>query len=199
MAENQIRHLGNAPLIGTVVELNSQIKRLITLMDYLLDVSKIQKDKLILEKTSFDLSKLTKLTIKPIIISSRHHTISQVNSIEENVYADKNRISQVITNLVLNAVKYSPEGGKILISMSKKDTVHEFCVQDFGIGISESEQSKIFTRFFRADITRHLKIGGVGLGLYIAQKIVKSHGGKIWMKSTKGVGSTFAFNLPIKV
>jgi two-component system sensor histidine kinase VicK len=199
MAQNQSRHLGNGALITTVSKLSAQITRMGALMDYLLDVTKIEKDKLVLEKTKFNLQNLTKEILQPAILNAKEHAFTIHNTLKHEICADKNRINQVITNLVTNAVKYSPVGGKIIVTTSQGIHGAEFSVQDFGVGISEGEQSKVFNRFFRADVTRHTKIAGVGLGLYIAQKIIKSHHGRIWMVSTKNQGSTFSFSLPMKI
>lgn len=111
------------------------------------------------------------------------------------VHADKERIRQVIINLVTNAIKYSPEGDKILVGSHKRGDYIEMYVQDFGMGIAKEEVKKIFGRFYQA--AQHKTFPGLGLGLYISSEIIKIHGGKMWVKSEKGKGSTFYFTLPI--
>jgi len=114
------------------------------------------------------------------------------------LFIDQERIKQVIVNLIDNAIKFSPPNSTVRIQ-SKKDKNDVLVeVQDFGRGIPNNKQKKIFERFYQVDSGMDRKFGGVGLGLAISQGIVKSHGGNIWVdNSTKDKGSTIKFNLPI--
>jgi two-component system sensor histidine kinase VicK len=190
--------IDSTSLNDSVLGLNNQIDRLIALTNYLLDVSKIQGGTLILEEKPFDINKLIELlfiTMKP---TSLKHTLIVKTNIKKNVYGDEERISQVLTNLISNAIKYSPKGGKVIIKAKQEKKSIKISVQDFGLGISKNEQHKIFTRFFRADIARKTNITGIGLGLYIARKIINAHRGNMGMTSLKGKGSTFFFTIPDK-
>src|SRR5690606_22172877 len=113
------------------------------------------------------------------------------------VRADKLRIYQVLTNFITNAVKYSPEGSDIEISVKQENKRIVLGVKDSGVGISKQDQIRIFERFFQATNDSKNGVISLGMGLYISKQIINEHGGKIWVKSKKGAGSTFYFNLPI--
>jgi len=112
-------------------------------------------------------------------------------------HADPLRIAQALDNLVSNAIKYSPDGGAVTVRASSNDRWVELQVQDTGMGISEEESARIFTRFFRTQAARKAEIPGVGLGLSITKTIVERHGGKISCASTPGAGTTFTVTLPV--
>ncbi|HEX3385502.1 MAG TPA: HAMP domain-containing sensor histidine kinase, partial [Mucilaginibacter sp.] len=120
-------------------------------------------------------------------------------NIKDIIYADRFRISQVLNNLLNNAVKYSPEGKDVIVKVTKSKNGNKVSVsvQDFGIGISAEEQKNLFKRFWRAPTVKK-NIPGIGLGLYISSQIIKMHNGKIWLNSDKNKGSTFKFSIPVK-
>lgn len=111
------------------------------------------------------------------------------------IAADRSSLGEVITNLVDNAIKYSPENGEVVISATTKQNEVELTVQDQGMGIPESVVGNLFTRFYRSHKSRQA-VGGTGLGLYICKAIVEMHGGKIWVRTAEGQGSTFGVILP---
>ena len=111
---------------------------------------------------------------------------------------DVDKIKQVLINIVSNAIKFSPEGTSIKINVKKKNEYILFEIQDFGLGIPKNEHEKIFDMFFRSESIRNKNIKGTGLGLPISKAIVEAHGGRIWVDSKIGKGSTFSFTLPIK-
>lgn len=197
IVKSKTKNSSNTILNDTVVGLNEQIDRLIALTDYLLDVSKIQGGKLFLRKTLFDMNDLIELVVTAMRLASPKHILTVHSDIKKKVHADKERVGQVLTNLISNAIKYSPKKkGEIIITAKEEKRGITVSVQDYGLGISKDEQSKIFTRFFRADVARKTNITGIGLGLYIAKKIIKEHSGEMGMKSVKGKGSTFYFTIP---
>jgi two-component system phosphate regulon sensor histidine kinase PhoR len=112
------------------------------------------------------------------------------------VSGDGERMKQVLVNLVENAVKYSPDGGRIEVSLASSDGEVRFSVRDEGLGIPDSEQARIFEKFHRLDPNLTRGVGGTGLGLYICRQLIELMGGRIWVSSELGVGSTFAFALP---
>jgi signal transduction histidine kinase len=112
------------------------------------------------------------------------------------IAADRNSLGEVIINMVDNAIKYSHEGGQIILSAEAKKDFVEVTVQDFGIGMPSSVVGHLFTKFYRSHRSNK-SISGSGLGLYISKAIVESHGGKIWARSTEGQGSTFGFSIPV--
>jgi two-component system, OmpR family, phosphate regulon sensor histidine kinase PhoR len=113
-----------------------------------------------------------------------------------NVVADPGQLHQVLVNLVDNAIKYSPEGGPVLLSVANGDGAIRFAVIDMGLGIPASEHRRIFEKFYRLDPDMTLGIGGTGLGLYICRELVRRMDGKIWVESKPGAGSTFFVELP---
>ena len=113
------------------------------------------------------------------------------------VAADVDKLRQVLVNLRENAIKYSPDGGRIEIALSRHDSVVRFSVRDEGIGIAEDELAHIFERFHRLDPNMTRGVGGTGLGLYISRKLVEGMDGRMWVTSKEGEGSTFSFELPV--
>jgi signal transduction histidine kinase len=112
------------------------------------------------------------------------------------IYADKGLIRTMLKNLISNAVKYTPNGGDIKLSLRKVNMNAELTITDSGVGIPEDAQPFIFNRFFRVDSSRSLETGGTGLGLPLVQKIVEFHGGEINFESSPGKGSSFSVILP---
>ena len=113
------------------------------------------------------------------------------------MFGDKERIGQVITNLITNAMKYSPDADQINIEATVKNDEVSICVQDFGIGIAKENVRKVFEQFYRVSGNMQHTFPGLGLGLYISSEIIKREGGKIWVSSNAGKGSTFCFSLPV--
>jgi signal transduction histidine kinase len=103
----------------------------------------------------------------------------------------------VLENLISNAIKYSPNGNRVIVNLTSDAGQVTVSVQDFGIGMSDETRSKIFNRFFRDSDPTINTFPGLGLGLFITSEIIKNHNGKIWVNSTKNVGSEFFFSLPI--
>jgi two-component system, OmpR family, phosphate regulon sensor histidine kinase PhoR len=114
-----------------------------------------------------------------------------------DIAGDRQRIAEVLQNLLDNAIQYTPAGGQIVVSAEAKDSEVIFEVSDTGIGIPQADQPRIFERFYRVDVARSREVGGTGLGLSIAKHLVEAHGGKIWVKSEVGSGSQFYFSVPI--
>jgi signal transduction histidine kinase len=111
------------------------------------------------------------------------------------VWGDRERIGQVLTNLISNAIKYSPKGGKIWISTKTKKDLLTVAVKDEGIGINDKQKEKVFDRFSRVGAETNHTFPGLGLGLYIAKEIIKRHNGTIDVESKEGAGTTFHFTL----
>lgn len=177
----------------------SQVGQLEKLVTDLLDTSKIQADKLILEAKKFNLDELIENTIKDLNPTfTDGHKIIFKNKIQVEVKGDKDRINQVLTNLINNAVKYSPEKSEIIINMIHRRRNVIVSVKDSGVGIDSSLLKSIFDRFYQAGnkLKTQPNMPSLGLGLYIASKIINKHRGKIWATSQKGKGSTFYFSLP---
>ncbi|KAA0546043.1 cell wall metabolism sensor histidine kinase WalK [Bacillus sp. BGMRC 2118] len=132
---------------------------------------------------------------------TKHETILFERHIPENklfVEIDEDKITQVLDNIISNALKYSPEGGKIQFRLIEKEGKLEISVSDQGVGIPKENLTNIFDRFYRVDKARTRKLGGTGLGLAIAKEMVVAHGGDIWATSKDGVGTTIYFTLPLE-
>src|SRR5262249_16445603 len=115
-----------------------------------------------------------------------------------NVLGDAGRLEQVFSNLLDNAVKYSPDGGPIRVELSVEGTEAVCAVADAGMGMNESTRAQLFERFHRAEAARTRHIRGLGLGLFICREIVTRHGGRIWVETTEGKGSTFYVAVPLQ-
>jgi signal transduction histidine kinase len=109
---------------------------------------------------------------------------------------DERKVRQVVLNLLSNAIKFTPEGGRIEVGAVPKDGFVEVSVSDTGIGIAPEDQEKVFEEFRQVGTAK--KIEGTGLGLTLCRKFVELHGGRIWVKSQEGVGSTFTFTIPVR-
>lgn len=180
-----------------IANILEQTDRLTSLIDDLLNVSRIDSGKLELHLNQIDLVALIKKVIRDFQYTTKSHGISFEGPDTFSVNADENRIEQVLINLISNAIKYSPDGEKILLSLSTDKTEVVVSVQDFGLGIAKEDQPDLFTRFYRTKEKEESKITGFGLGLYISAQIIKMHRGKMWVESEKGKGSTFYFSLPL--
>lgn len=171
------------------------IGKLNGLVSDLLDVSKIQAGKLQLNISSFNMNELINEVMETVQHSSASHALRNVSaSSPVIVSADRERIEQVVTNLMTNAIKYSPGANEVIVNSYTKDGHCIVAIQDFGIGISSSNLEKVFTRFYRVEgLEPHFS--GLGIGLYIAYEIVRRHNGEMWVESEEGKGSTFFFKL----
>jgi signal transduction histidine kinase len=179
-------------------KMNNQLNRLTSLIGDLLDVTKIQSGRLQFNDDYFNFNHLVTELIEDLQrTTSRHEIVLQLQPTGD-VYADKDRIGQVITNLITNAIKYSPNAHKIIVSTKLVDNEVQVCVQDFGIGISADKKDRVFEQFYRVSGEKQHTFPGLGLGLYIASEIMKREKGRIWVNSIEGEGSTFCFALPSK-
>src|SRR5712691_6470559 len=123
--------------------------------------------------------------------------ISIEGTVQREITGDKERVGQVLINLVTNAMKCSPDAERIIVHLARTHDAVTVGVQDFGIGIPEGHQEKVFERFYRVYNDRDRTYPGLGIGLYIAHQIIERHGGKMWVESMEGQGSTFSFSLPL--
>ena len=133
-------------------------------------------------------------------LTTEQHTLTLETATERLVlHVDPRRMEQVLSNLIGNAIKYSPEGGSIEVTIGLDDETHEalLSVRDHCIGIPQHEQVQVFERFARADNAQAYGINGTGLGLYLCRELVEQHGGRIWLESAEGQGSTFFVALPL--
>ncbi|MCL5960133.1 MAG: PAS domain-containing protein [Chloroflexi bacterium] len=174
----------------------SQIDRLTNLVDELLDVSRVQSGRLELRKSPADLTDLlASVAERARLTTDKHVIVLDVPKDRPSLYIDSSRIEQVVTNLIENAVKYSPAGGRIEIRMSVSEEVVQVSVADEGIGIPVEQRPHVFDRFFQVANRVSHQHKGLGLGLYISREIVERHGGRVSVDGREDGGSIFSFTL----
>lgn len=181
---------------------NRNTDRLIALVNDLLDISKIQSGRLDLVLEPLELAQVLDRELELLKNIADDKQITIATDIEPGispVRADSHRLGQIIANLVSNAVKYSPESTTIKLAAYQVDKNVLIKVIDAGMGIAPEERSKLFQMFYRGESDAVRQIRGTGLGLAITKHLVEMHGGKIWVESEKGHGSTFSFTIPIAV
>ena len=186
--------------IEAVEAIDIATSRLVELTDDLLDVTRLQGGRLELHSEPADLVALLQRVLSRLRVTTDKHTLTLLATPEHIVVTiDQQRIEQVMSNLLNNAIKYSPDGGTIEITACEKPATSQalLSICDHGIGIPQEQQSRIFGRFERADNARMREIKGTGLGLYLCRELVERQGGRIWFESTEGQGSTFYVLLPL--
>jgi PAS domain S-box-containing protein len=193
------RELKDAKPIVTkaVVKINEQINYMNSLITTLLDTSKITTGKLEIKREVFDLCNLIKEIIEGFRLTQTSHSIEFTQKKDSLVSADRVHTSSVITNLLSNAVKYSPNADKVHVNLDIIDHWVKVNIRDYGMGIPEIEQDKLFQRFGRTESIKKTKIPGTGLGLHLSAEIIKLQGGEIGFTTEVGKGSTFYFTLPL--
>jgi len=186
-------------LLDAIKEDNERLKSLVS---DLLDLSRLESGKIQMDIDSYNISEIIDHSAKPFYRQAEDKNVSIDIDIKENipkVKADFNKISWVLTNLINNALRYTPEDGSGKIKIKVKDTANKILVsvRDNGKGIPEEYQKKVFEKFIQVKDAKGENTGGTGLGLAISKEIVNAHGGDIWIESKMGEGSTFYFTLYI--
>jgi len=177
--------------------IDKQIIKLNRLMSELLDLSRIDSGKLELKMQNFDLNDLVKETVDDVQQTTKHQILIN-NDADCKLFGDKDRISQVLLNLLTNAIKYSPKTNSIEVNVHRpSQSIVSISVKDHGIGIDKKDHEKIFERFYRVEGKTEQTYPGFGIGLFIASEIINRHNGTIFVESEKSKGSTFTFTLPI--
>lgn len=197
LAEDMLSESGDKKTLETIRRMGKQVTKLNLLVDDLLDVTKIQKGKLIYKEEFFDLNELLVEVIDDMQRTTATHKIEYKLDSTAQIFGDRNKIGQVINNLISNSIKYSPNANAINISTQLEEDVVKLGVQDFGIGIMTKNFKKIFAQFYRVSGENQLTFSGMGIGLFICREIVARHGGKIWLRSKIKSGSTFYISLPL--
>jgi PAS domain S-box-containing protein len=180
--------------LGVIAE---EADHLTHLIDSLLEASRIQAGGLKLEPTDVSLARLAGKVVDAFRTQTGIHTFElDFGPDFPPVWGDPERLQEVLSNLVSNAVKYSPDGGTVWVGGRTDQTGVTVYVADQGIGIPPEEQARIFERFHRVESGLHRRTEGTGLGLYLVRAIVEAHGGRVWVESAPGRGSIFMFTLP---
>jgi two-component system phosphate regulon sensor histidine kinase PhoR len=176
----------------------SESERLINIVDDLLNVARLETGTLGLTLATTDLSEVvTDVVTRLGQQKDGLHDFEVDVPGEVSVRADREKLEQIVLNLVDNAVKFSPEGGRISISARRRSDTAEIRVADEGIGIARADQQRIFTKFYRAEGVNRAGLPGTGLGLFLARGLLAAMGGRIWVESAEGEGAAFIFELPI--
>jgi signal transduction histidine kinase len=184
-------------LENALASVDRQILKLTNLISGMLDISKIKSNNFFLHKENFNINSLIEELIEEIKHVNPNYQVSFLKEADINFYGDRERIGQVISNLLTNAIKYSPDITPINVSRVIDNNEIVVSVEDSGIGINKTDQEKIFNRFYRVEGKNEKTYPGFGIGLFICQDIVQRHEGKIGVISEPGKGSTFYFRLPL--
>jgi two-component system phosphate regulon sensor histidine kinase PhoR len=178
--------------------MNTEVDALTQIVSELLELTRIESGQVPLKIKAAKPCKLVNKAAKRLSEQAERADVNLETQCPEDlpqIYADSSRLGQVLSNLLHNAIKFTPEGGQVIIAAKQNVDVIEFSIQDNGIGIPTDDLPRIFERFYKVDHAR--SESGTGLGLAIARHLVEAHGGRIWVESTEGRGSTFYFTIPI--
>ncbi len=182
---------------GTAEKANKQVRKMTSMINGFLNVSRLESGKIHIDKTRFDMALLAKEAEEEThaMFTSHKFVFHPVETTYVN--ADRDKISHVINNLISNAVKYSQLGSEINIACLTVDSVAKFSVKDCGIGIKGEDIPRLFERYYRIEDNNTKSVSGFGIGLYLCAEIIHRHNGKIWAESEVGNGSNFYFTLPL--
>jgi two-component system CheB/CheR fusion protein len=180
------------------IKANMQVKKMIALINGFLNVSSFEAGKIYLNEERFDFSNFIKEIIEDFTLINPTPKIVLHNNCKISLTADREKIGQVITNFLSNALKYSPIYKDIYIDCKQVENCLQVSIKDSGIGILLKDQEKLFERYSRIENTNQQAVPGFGLGLYLSAEIIHRHNGKVWVESELGKGSTFFFSLPVK-
>jgi signal transduction histidine kinase len=179
-------------------DIHASGQHLLSLINDILDLSKIEAGRMELERSDFDLPNALENALILVRERASRRGITLGHSVDERlgtIRGDERKVKQVLLNLLSNALKFTPEGGRIDVRAVPHDGVSEISVADTGVGIAPEDQEAVFEEFRQVG-TADKKIEGTGLGLALSRKFIELHGGRIWVESEVGKGSTFRFTLP---
>jgi signal transduction histidine kinase len=195
--QNRFAKAGDMQSATLLKKMDAQLDKLTGLIEDILEVTKIETGKLQFHMNYFDFNELVTEIVESMQLTTEKHTIMTNLEQTKSLRGDRDRIGQVIINLLTNAVKYSPRADKIIVSSKLEQNQITLRIQDFGVGIPKSAQNKVFDQFYRVTGKNEETFAGMGLGLYVSKVIIKRHKGTIWVESEPNKGSTFCFSLPI--
>ena len=184
-------------VVRQLSKMDDQISNLTKLVADLLDISKMQAGQLELAQEVVDMDELVHEVVENLQPTTTHHLLIE-GAAQQPVSGDRDRLGQVLIILLTNAIKYSPRADTVWVRLAHTRDTLTVRVQDFGIGIAQSHQRRLFQRFYRVLSKKDQTYPGLGIGLYIAHEIIERHGGKIWVESVEGKGSIFSFSLPLQ-
>ncbi|HEU5438973.1 MAG TPA: MASE1 domain-containing protein [Ktedonobacterales bacterium] len=194
--QRQLAGSDHPPTLRALATIERQAKQLSRLVADLLDLSKIQAGKLTFAEEIVDVDALAREVVEQFQQTSTQHEITIEGNAPGTIIGDRDRLSQVMSNLLTNSMKYSPQATQIIVHLTSTAEGPTVSVQDFGNGIPQPEQQKIFERFYRIAGEPNRLTSGLGVGLFIARQIIEHHRGRLWVESREGEGATFSFSLP---
>jgi signal transduction histidine kinase len=177
--------------------ISRESERLTTIVDALLNVARLDTGDLAVSLEPTDIAQVVGDVVEDLRESANgggHRFVAQLDGDALAAQADPEKLRQVLEQLVSNAVKYSPDGGTVTVSAHRRDETVELAVSDEGVGVPPGERERIFSKFYKAG---DASARGTGLGLFIANGLVREMGGRMWVDSREGQGSRFAFELPL--
>ncbi len=182
-----------------VATIDVETGHLVQMVNELLDLSRIEQAATRIRRDAVLMPPLVTATLHRLRTFADRQGVVLVELVPDDlppVRGDEERLDQLLMNLLHNAIKFSPEGGTVTITTDERPDSVVVSVTDHGMGIPKKDQDRVFERFYKVDRARQRGLGGTGLGLAIARHIVEAHGGRIWLESTEGKGSTFSFSVP---
>jgi PAS domain S-box-containing protein len=189
--------LARGALDESIVAIERGANRIDHIVNDLLDLSQLQVGSLELRHEKIDLVELIRVVMRRIALTSKNENLRLVEAQPVVIRGDRSRLEQVIGNLLDNAVRYSPQGGDVEVSVVLQNGGVVVSVRDHGVGIPAAKQERVFQCFYRPHTDTPYDYGGMGIGLYISREIVERHGGSMWFESKEGSGSMFSFRLPV--
>ena len=183
-----------------IAKIEVETGHLVQMVNELLDLSKIESGSTALVLHDVDLAHLANATVERLSLFAERqgvHLVVEAEGATSHVRGDGERLGQALLNLLHNAVKFSPAGADVVVRVTAGEQEAIVTVLDHGPGIARAAQPRVFERFYKGDRARTRGVGGTGLGLSIARHVVEAHGGRIWVESEEGIGSTFGFALPV--
>ena len=193
----KLKNSDDAFIANAMGKANIQVKKMGNMINGFLNISRLESGKMFIEKHIFEIDALILEVIDEIQMTAFMHSIALASCPPIKVNADRDKIGSVISNLLTNAIKYSPKAQQIIVNCEKIDTFVQISIKDEGMGIDADDLDKLFDRYYRVESKHTSHISGFGIGLYLSAEIIKQHGGRIWADSKPDVGSTFYFTLPI--
>jgi PAS domain S-box-containing protein len=197
LIQRRLEQQGMSELMYYLARMQTQLNTLTKLVNDLLDVSKIQAGRLDYAQESVDLDALVHEVVELLQQTTTTHTIRLSGASQAHIVGDRDRLGQVFTNMLTNAIKYSPQAKYVDVQIIPSAEQVTVSVCDYGVGIPAAHQGKIFDRFYRVQDYHDKTFPGLGMGLYISQQIVERHAGKLWVVSEEGQGATFSVALPL--
>ena len=197
LLQRRLTTRGDETALHYLARMDTQVNKLTRLINDLLNLSRIQTGQIDYQAERFEMDALVQEIVENVQGTTQSHHLILEEQAQAEIFGDRDRIGQVLINLLNNAIKYSPRADTVLVRVAKDRGQVIVSVQDFGIGIAKEHQHKIFERFYQVNDPQEKTYPGLGIGLFISCEIVRRHGGQLWVESKKDEGATFHCSLPL--